>query len=82
MTSLQFPADLVTFTGEILNGKLDFFYAVILYLIAGHDIEQATVNRFQKQLPGGVLRKRCPENMQQIYNMRKCDFNKAAKQLH
>ena len=24
----QFPADLVTFTGEILNGKLHFLYSV------------------------------------------------------
>ena len=24
----QFPADLVTITGEILNGKLDFFCSV------------------------------------------------------
>ena len=32
----------------------------------------------QKQLPRGVPRKRCPENMQQIYRrtpMPKCDFN-------
>ena len=28
----MFPADLVTFTEEILNGKLHFFFAVILSL--------------------------------------------------
>ena len=35
----------------------------------------------QKQPPIGVLRKRCSENMQQIYRrtpMPKCDFNKVA----
>ena len=36
----------------------------------------------QKQPSGGILRKRCSENMQQIYwrtPMLKCDFNKVAK---
>ena len=35
--------------------------------------------------PRGVPRKRCSENMQQIYRrtpMPKCDFNKAAKQRY
>ena len=35
----------------------------------------------QKQLSGGVLKKKCSENMQQIYRrtpMPKCDFNKVA----
>ena len=39
---------------------------------------------FQKQPPRGVLRKRCSENVQQIYRripMPKCDFNKVAKEL-
>ena len=39
----------------------------------------------QKQPSGVVFRKRCSENMQQIYKrtpMSKCDFNKVAKQLH
>ena len=38
----------------------------------------------QKQSSGGVLRKRCSENMRQTYRrtpMPKCDFNKVAKQL-
>ena len=38
-----------------------------------------------KQPPGGVLKKRCSENMQQIYRrtpMPKCDFNKVALQLY
>ena len=39
----------------------------------------------EKQPPRGVLRKRCSENMQQIYRrtpMPKSDFNKVAKQLY
>ena len=39
----------------------------------------------QKQLHRGVPRKRCSENMQQIYRrtpMPKCDFNKVALQLY
>ena len=30
----MFPADLVTFTEEILNGKLHFFFAVTLAILA------------------------------------------------
>ena len=39
---------------------------------------------YQKQPPGGVPKKRCSENMQQIYRrtpMLKRDFNKVAKEL-
>ena len=39
-------------------------------------------NVFQKQPFRGVLRKRCCENMQQIYrrtSMSRCDFNKVTK---
>ena len=38
----------------------------------------------QKQPPRGVPRKRCSENMQEIYRrtpMPKCDFNKVAATL-
>ena len=40
---------------------------------------------FQKQPQRGVLKKRCSENMEQIYrrtSMPNCDFNKVAKQLY
>ena len=40
-----------------------------------------TIISLQKQRPRGVPRKRCFENMQQIYRrtpMPKCDFNKVA----
>ena len=46
-------------------------------------LENLKISR-QKQPPRGVPRKRCSENMQQIYRrkpMPKCDFNKDAKQL-
>ena len=39
------------------------------------------MEEIQRQLSRGVLRKRCSENMQQIYrrtSMPKCDFNKVA----
>ena len=39
----------------------------------------------QKQRSRGVLRKRCPEDMQKIYRrtpMPKCDFDKVALQLY
>ena len=41
------------------------------------------INKNLKQPSRGVLKKRCSENMQQIYKrtpMSKCDFNKATKQ--
>ena len=44
-----------------------------------------TLSNIQKQPPRGVLRKRCPEDIQQIYRrtpMPKCDSNKFAKQLY
>ena len=43
------------------------------------------IMKFQKQPPRGVPRKRCCENMQQIYRratMLKFHFNKVAKQLY
>ena len=42
------------------------------------------MRQFPKQPPRGVPRKRCSENMQQVYkraSMPKCDFNKVALQL-
>ena len=39
----------------------------------------------QKQPSRGVLKKKCSENIQQIYRrtpMPKCDLNKVAKQLY
>ena len=40
---------------------------------------------FQKQSSIGVFRKKCSENVQQIYRitpMQKCDLNKVAKQIY
>ena len=42
------------------------------------------ISGFEKQPSRGVLRKRCYENIQQIYRttpMSKCDFNKVAKHI-
>ena len=49
-----------------------------------YEPDNLDVNK-QKQPPRGVPRKRCSENMQQIYRrtlMPKCDFNKVALQLY
>ena len=43
-----------------------------------------TISEKQKQPSRGVLRKRCSQNMQQIYKrtpMPKCDFNKVALEV-
>ena len=43
------------------------------------------VRKIQKQPLRGVIRKKCSEDMQQIYRrtpMPKCNFNKGAKQLY
>ena len=48
------------------------------------DIAKKAETDFQKQPSSGVLRKRCSENMQNIYRrapMPKCGFNKVALQL-
>ena len=45
----------------------------------------SNLSMFQKQLSRGVPRKRCSENMQQIYRrtpMPKCDFNKEVTLRH
>ena len=47
--------------------------------------ETATSIQIQKQPPRGILKKRCSENVQQIYRrttMLKCNFNKVAKQFY
>ena len=47
-------------------------------------ISTTAISELQKHPSRGVLRKRCSENMQQIYrrtHMPKCDFNKVAKDL-
>ena len=60
--------------GKVERGKSDFTLKKI----------SSFIKLFQKQPFEGVLKKRCSENMQQIYRrtpMLKCDFNKVAKQL-
>ena len=49
-------------------------------------LNNAIYSRYlQKQPSNGIIRKRCSEDMQQIYRITpipKCDFNKVAKQLY
>ena len=58
---------------------------VISYVKATARFDTSMVSfKWNKQPPRCVLKKRLPENMQQIYrrtHMSKCDFNKVAKQL-
>ena len=71
---------------ELLNGDTS-----IIYLIQGCLLLKKCVNskkihhhidKCQKQPSRGVLKKRCSENIQQIYRrtpVPKCDFNEVAK---
>ena len=46
-------------------------------------LNRNVIRKIQKQVSKDVLRRKCSENMQQIYRrtpMPKCDFNKVAKQ--
>ena len=55
--------------------------SLIFKLVKGVTI----VSEVQKQPPIGVFKKRCSENMQQIYRrtpIPKCDFNKVSEQLY
>ena len=55
-----------------------------MHIVARICLERSTscfINDFQKQPTRGILKKRCSENMQQIYRrtpMPKCNFNKVA----
>ena len=55
-----------------------------LYGVQVEQMIDIGTNRLKKPSKG-VLKKRCSENMQQIYRgtpLPKCDFNKVAKQLY
>ena len=59
------------------------YYLVIKKLVCTR--KSRRIIKYQKQSPRGVPRKRCSENMQQIYKrtpMPKGDFNKAALQIY
>ena len=60
-------------------------YNLVLLVNEKNLLFSGIVNSSQKQPPRGVFKKRCSENMQQIYRrtpMPKYDFNKVAKQLY
>ena len=62
-----------------LHGNIIWLLELINFLLC--DLR----HYLQKQPPRSVLRKRCSENMRQIYRripMPKCDFNKVALQLY
>ena len=53
--------------------------------VATQELKYISYQNIQKQTSRGVRKKRCSENMQQIYKrtpMPKCDFNKVAKSLY
>ena len=58
-------------------------FCMIQVFVKGNS--EQTIVQIPKQCPRGVLKKRCPENMEQIYRitpMQQCDFKKVAKQLN
>ena len=58
---------------------------VFICLVVIYDYYNNTFIPIQKQPPKGCSKKRCSENMQQIYRrtpMPKCDFNKVALQIY
>ena len=82
---LQYIIDLKTDTliyfQYILN-QVNMYLLFFIVLFCGNQIlTYLLTSEIQKQPFRGVLRKKCSENMQQIYNrtsMLKCDFNKVA----
>ena len=81
---------------KLLNGII--YWKAFFYWKIGHHVQCPTESLLccwkpqnciripiQKQLRGGVLSKKCSENMQEIYrrtSMLNCDFNKVALQLY
>ena len=62
---------------KIVTGSYSYCYDVFFFKLIRR-------NALQKQPPRGVLKKKCSENMLQIYKrtpMPKCDFNKVAADL-
>ena len=76
----------------VIHAHENLFLMVVIVVGVGCEKSQRVIRvskRYfsltQKEPSRGVLRKRCSENMQQIYRrtrMPKCDFNKVAKQLY
>ena len=65
--------------------KVVFVFEMICFKVKVLETFKIASDCHQKQPPRGVPRKRCSENMQQIYRrtpMPKSDFNKVALQLY
>ena len=70
-------------TNDIVNILKNYFASTVSNLNLKPNLinKSKKLSDIQKQTSRGVLRKRCTENIQQIYRrnpMGKCDFNKAA----
>ena len=70
-------------TNDIVNILKNYFASTVSNLNLKPNLinKSKKLSYIQKQTSRGVLRKRCTENIQQIYRrnpMAKCDFNKAA----
>ena len=73
-----FPENYICFTNFSVHKSFGNF-TVFRYRLMDNDVT------LQKQPSRGVLRKRCSENMQQVYRgtlMPECNFNKVALQLY
>ena len=65
--------------------QLHYFLILPSLLDPFSTIARRRRRKYQKQPSRGIPRKKCSEDMQQIYNrtaMPKCNFNKVAKQLY
>ena len=72
---------MIRHTFKVLQQILQYSNKVCLPTLKYFVIKGCPLQKNQKQLSRGVLKKRCSENMQQIYRrtpMTKCDFNKVA----
>ena len=75
-----------TITWKDIMSQIDVLSRVInSFIFKGKSLNSRKKFKSQSQSSRGVLRKRCFENMQQIYSrtaMPKCDFNKVAQHLY
>ena len=81
LATLEVLSNLETFRGrDIFIGKLLRKNSFFHYIVCSCIYKQENCSSCGKEAARGVLRKRCSENFQQIYNripMPKCDFNKS-----
>ena len=69
----------------LIDPKTKIFQSTLKVENRTQYVDHQMSNAVEKQSSRGVLKKRCSENMQQIYKrtpMAKCDFDKVTKQLY